>query len=382
MLVDSTIGHSMLSFMDGFFGCNQILMALEDMEKTSFITKWGTYYYRVMPFGLKNARTTYQRAATTLFHDMMHRDVEKSIKWSIVANHLALLPVLDGRVIDDDFSYEDIIVVTSLLGCRMYFDYAANHYGYGIGVLLISPHADHFPRFVRLTFFDQHPSTNNIVEYETCTLGLETTLELGIRQMELLIGRFDDLRYTHIPRAQNQFVDALATLASMIDIPADAIVCLLLIESRSVPAYCCLIDETKLDDGIIGKISMKSSNGHEFILVAIDYFTKWVKAASYARLTSSRVVSFIISHIIYRNRVPHELISDREEAVNRNIKRILRRMVKTSQDWLEKLLFALWANWTSFRTFTRATPYSLVYGMETMLPIEIEMGSLRVALEQ
>ena len=56
---------------------------------------------------------------------------------------------------------------------------------------------------------------------------------------------------------------------------------------------------------------MKSSNGHEFILVAIDYFTKWVKAASYVRLTSSRVVSFIISHIIYRNRVPHELISDR-----------------------------------------------------------------------
>ena len=51
-------------------------MAPEDMEKTSFITEWGTYCYRVMPFGLKNARATYQRAATTLFHDMMHRDVE------------------------------------------------------------------------------------------------------------------------------------------------------------------------------------------------------------------------------------------------------------------------------------------------------------------
>ena len=39
MLVDSTTGHSMLSFMDGFFGYNQILMAPEDMEKTSFITE-------------------------------------------------------------------------------------------------------------------------------------------------------------------------------------------------------------------------------------------------------------------------------------------------------------------------------------------------------
>ena len=74
----------MLSFMDGFFGCNQILMALEDMEKTSFITKWGTYYYRVMPFGLKNAGATYQRAATTLFHDMMHKDVEVYVDDMIV----------------------------------------------------------------------------------------------------------------------------------------------------------------------------------------------------------------------------------------------------------------------------------------------------------
>ena len=50
MLVDSTTGHSMLSFMDGFFWYSQILMAPEDMEKTSFITEWGTSCYRVMPF--------------------------------------------------------------------------------------------------------------------------------------------------------------------------------------------------------------------------------------------------------------------------------------------------------------------------------------------
>ena len=76
MLVDNTIGHSMLSFMDGFFGYNKILMAPYDMEKTSFITEWGTYCYRFMSFGLKNVGATYQRAATTIFHDMMHRDVE------------------------------------------------------------------------------------------------------------------------------------------------------------------------------------------------------------------------------------------------------------------------------------------------------------------
>ena len=76
LLFDSTTGHLMLSFMDGFFRYNQILMAPEDMEKTTFITEWGTYYYRVMPLRLKNAGVAYQRVATTLFHDMMHRNVE------------------------------------------------------------------------------------------------------------------------------------------------------------------------------------------------------------------------------------------------------------------------------------------------------------------
>ena len=57
-------------------------------------------------------------------------------------------------------------------------------------------------------------------------------------------------------------------------------------------------------------------------------------------------------------------------------------MVETSSDWLEKLPFALWAYRTPFRTSIGATPFSLVYGMEAVLPVEIEMRYLRVALEQ
>ena len=96
MLVDNTAGHPMLSFMDGFSRYNQILMSPKDMEKTFFITEWGTYCYRVMPFVLKNAGATYQRASTTLFHDMMHRDVEVYVDDMIVKSrdkedHLAAL---------------------------------------------------------------------------------------------------------------------------------------------------------------------------------------------------------------------------------------------------------------------------------------------------
>jgi len=62
--------------MDGFSGYNQIKMAPEDKAKTTFVTPWGTYCYKVMPFGLKNAGVTYQRAMVTLFHDMMQKEIE------------------------------------------------------------------------------------------------------------------------------------------------------------------------------------------------------------------------------------------------------------------------------------------------------------------
>ena len=84
ILVDNTAGHALLSFMDGFSWYNQIKIALEDMEKISFITPWGTYCYKVMPFGLKNASATNQRAATTLLHDFIHKEVEVYVDDMIV----------------------------------------------------------------------------------------------------------------------------------------------------------------------------------------------------------------------------------------------------------------------------------------------------------
>ena len=66
--------------------------------------------------------------------------------------------------------------------------------------------------------------------------------------MDLLVDRFDELRYIHLPRAENQFVDALATLASVIEIPAGVAVRPLLIETRYAPAYCCLIRDIEDQD--------------------------------------------------------------------------------------------------------------------------------------
>ena len=76
LLVDSTTGSSMFSFMDGYSGYNQIRMATKDAKKTTFRTLIENFYYTVMPFGLKNAGATYQRTMTAIFHDMMHKEME------------------------------------------------------------------------------------------------------------------------------------------------------------------------------------------------------------------------------------------------------------------------------------------------------------------
>ena len=75
-LVDSTVGHKLLTFMDAFSGCNQIQMAEEDQEKTTFITSQGLYCYKVMPFELKNAGATYQRLVNQMFEKQIARNVE------------------------------------------------------------------------------------------------------------------------------------------------------------------------------------------------------------------------------------------------------------------------------------------------------------------
>ncbi|KAI0520109.1 hypothetical protein KFK09_007577 [Dendrobium nobile] len=76
LMVDNTLNHDMFSFMDGSSGYNQIKMDPDDEKHTSFQTPIGIYCYKVMPFGLKNAGATYQRAMTRIFYDLIHKHVE------------------------------------------------------------------------------------------------------------------------------------------------------------------------------------------------------------------------------------------------------------------------------------------------------------------
>ena len=69
------------------------------------------------------------------------------------------------------------------------------------------------------------------------------------------------------------------------------------------------------------------------------------------------------------------------EAANKNIKKIVAKMTDTYKDWHEKLPFALHAYRIAVRMSTRATPFSLVYEMEEVFPIEVKIPSLQVLME-
>ena len=86
--------------------------------------------------------------------------------------------------------------------------------------------------------------------------------------------------------------------------------------------------------------------------------------------------------IKHHNSVPYRpKMNGAVEAANKNVKKIIAKATKTYKDWHEKLPFALHAYRTGIRTSTGATPYSLVYGMDVVLPIEMEIPSLWVLRE-
>ena len=83
-LVDSTSGHAILSFMDMFSRYNQIHMNPKDEVHTSFITHFGTYYFKMMPFGLKNVSVTFERLVTEVFKPQLRQNVESYVDDMIV----------------------------------------------------------------------------------------------------------------------------------------------------------------------------------------------------------------------------------------------------------------------------------------------------------
>ncbi|KAI5323058.1 hypothetical protein L3X38_032130 [Prunus dulcis] len=165
---------------------------------------------------------------------------------------------------------------------------------------------------------------------------------------------------------------------------------------------------------LIGKIYPASSQQHCFIIVATDYFTKWVEAKPIKTTTSQEIITFIEEQIIQRFGIPESITTDRgssfisrdmldmaeafkfkllqstpyyaqangqAESSNKVIINIIRKMLeKNPKQWHEKLSETLWAYRTSKREATGMTPYALTYGHDAILPMEIAIHINRPAM--
>ena len=85
-LVDYASGRGMLSFLDAYFGYNQIAMHPGDEDKTAFMGEAANYCYKVMPFGLKNAGITYQRLMDRILHLLIGRNVQVYVDDMVVTS--------------------------------------------------------------------------------------------------------------------------------------------------------------------------------------------------------------------------------------------------------------------------------------------------------
>ncbi|CAN1274128.1 Transposon Tf2-6 polyprotein [Linum perenne] len=150
----------------------------------------------------------------------------------------------------------------------------------------------------------------------------------------------------------------------------------------------------------------------KYIIVAVDYFTKWVEAEALASITAYQVQKFVLKNIITRFSLPLGFVCDhgtqfdctafldfcqefkimvrlasvaypqangQAEAINKLILRGLKKRVDDAKGkWVDELPNILWAHRTSYKTATDETPYTLVYGTEAVLPVEVNFPSLRI----
>ena len=165
----------------------------------------------------------------------------------------------------------------------------------------------------------------------------------------------------------------------------------------------------------IGEVHPTSSRQNQWIIVAIEYLTKWAEAKAVRADNAKDTAFFIFENIITRFRCPRVLVSDRgghfinnliseltdiflikyrkstpyhlqtngqTERTNQTLCHILRKTISDAKrNWDEKLPAAFWAYRTSYKVTTPATPFMLVYDTEAVLPIEYEVPSLRIAIE-
>ncbi|XP_025647482.1 uncharacterized protein [Arachis hypogaea] len=196
--VDNASGYQKLNFMAAYSDYNQIQMHPSDQNKTTFITEYGNYCYKVMPFGLKKAGVTYQCLMDKVFAQQIGRNIEVYIedmvpKTKIGNNHLDDLAEIFGQIRKYNmrlnpekcaFGIQSGKFLGFVLTSRewsLYVDGSSNPQECGAGIILDDGNDNVIEQSLHFSF----KASNNQSEYEALIAGLRLASNLNIAELKV-----------------------------------------------------------------------------------------------------------------------------------------------------------------------------------------------------
>ncbi|KAI5334156.1 hypothetical protein L3X38_024289 [Prunus dulcis] len=308
-----------------------------------------------------------------------------------------------GNLLDKRGQVQIPVKTVQIKPWKLYFNGSKTESAASADIVIEEPFGAKYAYSFQLDF----DSINNIAEYEALIIGLEMILELSIKQLEVfgdsqlvikqltneykcmdpnmaayyvaacnLSSMFKTISIKYIPRDKNLAANQMAQIAFSIQIQ----------EHQSKRTTKCR--KAKWPDStyssrplnpiikprpfrgwamdFVGKIAPSFSNEHTFtIIVATDYFTKRAFAEEYN-------IKFVQSSPYFPR------ANGQAESTNKVLINIIKKIVDNNpRDWHERLSKALWADRTSKKTAKGTAPFALTYGHDIVLPVEINVQSLR-----
>ncbi|GKC77597.1 reverse transcriptase domain-containing protein, partial [Tanacetum coccineum] len=225
--------------------------------------------------------------------------------------------------------------------------------------------------------------SNNEAEYEALVAGLRIAEQMGVKS---LVAKVDSRL---VSRSENKNADALSKIAStsFAHLTKQVLVETLKrksIEEREILAvveeegYCWMTPmilrkipyRRKQKRHVRSRLRQDSpfpeAHGRvKFLIVAVDYFTKWIEAKPIATITGSQVKKFVWDNIVCRFGLLGEIISDNGKQFRDNpLGEVIKaRLGEDNRNWVEEVLHVLWAHRTMIKTSNEDTPFSLTYGL-------------------